>query len=142
VDNQMRSYMQTRAIPGPWAAAERLLVCISPSPLAEKLVRTTRRLADELNAEWIAAYVEIASKPENNPAHQERIGRTLQLAEQLGAKSITLAGRSIHEAVLEYARKNNITKVVVACTSSAHAQSCKNQSCLPSGSRTVPLGVT
>lgn len=113
VDDQMRSYMQTRAIPGPWAAAERLLVCISPSPLAEKLVRNTRRLADELNAEWFAVYVEIASKPENKPANRERIGRTLQLAEELGAKSLTLAGPSIHEAVLDFARKNNITKVVV-----------------------------
>ncbi len=113
VDGQMRSYMQTRAIPGPWAAGERLLVCISPSPLAEKLIRTTRRLADELKAEWIAVYVEIASKPENNPVNRERIGQTLQLAEELGAKSLTLAGRSIHEAVLDYARKNNITKVVI-----------------------------
>jgi two-component system, OmpR family, sensor histidine kinase KdpD len=113
VDGQMRSYMRTRAISGPWAAGERLLVCISPSPLAEKLIRTTRRLADELNAEWVALYVEIASKPENNPANRERIGRTLQLAEELGAKSITRAGRSIHEVVLDYARKHNITKVVI-----------------------------
>lgn len=113
VDDQMRSYMQTRAIAGPWAAGERLLVCISPSPLAEKLIRTTRRLADELNAEWVAVYVEIASKPENDPANRERIGQTLQLAEELGATSITLAGRSIHEAVLDYARKHNITKVVL-----------------------------
>jgi len=113
VDDQMRSYMQTRAISGPWAAGERLFVCISPSLLAEKLIRTTRRLADELNAEWFAAYVEIASKPENDPAKRERIGRTLQLAEELGAKTLTLAGRSIHEVVLDYARKNNITKVVI-----------------------------
>jgi two-component system sensor histidine kinase KdpD len=113
VDDQMRSYMQTRAIPGPWAAGERLLVCISPSPLAEKLVRTTCRLAGELNAEWVAVYVEVASRPENNPVNRERIGRILQLAEELGAKSFTLAGRSIPDAVLEYAHKNNITKVVV-----------------------------
>ena len=113
VDNQMRSYMQTRAIPGPWAATDRLLVCISPSPLAEKLIRNTRRLADDLNAEWFAVYVEITSKPENNPANRERIGRTLQLAEQLGAKVLTLAGHSIHETVLDFARKNNITKVVI-----------------------------
>src|SRR5512133_2493332 len=113
VDDQMRSYLQTRAIPGPWAAGERLLVCISPSPLAEKLVRTTRRLASELNAEWVAVYVEIASQPENNPANRERIGRVLQLAEELGGKSLTLAGRSIQEAVLDYAHKNNITKVVI-----------------------------
>jgi two-component system sensor histidine kinase KdpD len=113
VDDQMRSYMKTRAISGPWAAGERLLVCISPSPLAEKLVRTTRRLADEINAEWVAVYVEIASKPENDPINRERIGKILQLAEELGGKSTTLAGRSIHEAVLDYAHKHNITKVVI-----------------------------
>jgi len=113
VDNQMRSYMRTSAISGPWAATERLLVCISPSPLAEKLVRNTRRLADELNAEWFAVYVDVTSKPENNPVNRERIGRNLQLAEELGARTRTLAGSSIHEAVLEYARKHNVTKVVV-----------------------------
>lgn len=113
VDDQMRSYMQTRAISGPWAASERLVVCISPSPLAEKLIRTTRRLADELNAEWYAIYVEIASKPELKPANREHIGRTLQLAEELGAKALTIAGRSIQEAVLDFAHKNNITKIVI-----------------------------
>jgi two-component system sensor histidine kinase KdpD len=113
VDDQMRTYMRTRAIPGPWPATERLLVCISPSPLAEKLVRTTRHLADELNAEWFAVYVNVASKPELNPTNRERIGKTLQLAEELGAQTHTLTGRSIPEAVLEYARIHNVTKIVV-----------------------------
>jgi two-component system sensor histidine kinase KdpD len=113
VDDQMRSYMQTRSISGPWAASERLVVCISPSPLAEKLIRTTRRLADELKAEWYAIYVEIVSKPETNPANRDRIGKTLQLAEELGAKTLTLTGRSMQEAVLDFAHKNNITKVIV-----------------------------
>ncbi len=113
VDDQMRAYMRTRAIPGPWPAGERLLVCISPSPLAEKLVRTTRRLADELNAEWFAVYVEVASKPELNPANRERVGKTLQLAEELGARTRTLTGRSFPETVLAYARKHNVTKIVI-----------------------------
>lgn len=113
VDDQMRSYMRTRAIPSVWPATERLLVCISPSPLAEKLVRAARRLADELNAEWFAIYVEVASKPELNPANRERIGRTLQLAEELGARARTIAGQSIHEAVLAYSRKHNVTKIII-----------------------------
>ena len=113
VDDQMLAYMRTRAIPGPWAARERLLVCISPSLLAEKLVRTTRRLADELNAEWFAIYVEAAFKPEINPTNRERISKTLQLAEELGARTHTLTGRSIPDTVLDYARKHNITMVVV-----------------------------
>lgn len=113
VDDQMRFYMETRAIPGPWPAGERLLVCISPNPLADRLVRTTRRLADQLNAEWYAVYVEVTSQPGLSPANRERLGRTLQLAEELGAKSLTLAGRSVHEAVIEYAHKHNVTKLVV-----------------------------
>ena len=113
VDNQMRDYMRTRAIQGPWAAAERLLVCISPSPLSEKLVRTTRRLSDELNAEWFAVHVNLTSKPELNPANLERVGKTMQLAEELGARTRTLTGRSIPEAVLAYAKKHNVTKIVV-----------------------------
>jgi len=113
VDDQMRTYMRTRAIPGPWPAAERLLVCISPSPLAEKLVRTTRRLADELNAEWFAVYVDVVYKPELIPANRERIGKMLHLAEELGARSRTLTGRSIPDSVLAYAKKHNINKIVI-----------------------------
>jgi two-component system sensor histidine kinase KdpD len=113
IDNQMRDYMRTRAIQGPWAASERLLVCISPSPLSEKLVRTTRRLADELKAEWFVVYVNVTSKPELNLENKERIERTMQLAEQLGAHIRTLTGRSIPDTVLTYAKKHNITKIVV-----------------------------
>ena len=47
VDEQMRAYMQTRAIPGPWPASERLLVCVSRSP-GRATGRAARRLADEL----------------------------------------------------------------------------------------------
>lgn len=92
---------------------ERLLVCIGPSPLAKKLIRTTRRLADELNAEWIAAYVEVASKPENNPANRGTHRSVPSIGRGTGGKIHHPAGRSIDEVVLEYARKNNITKVVV-----------------------------
>ncbi|MEW6650612.1 MAG: sensor histidine kinase KdpD, partial [Chloroflexota bacterium] len=113
VDDQMRAYMQMRSIPGPWPVAERLMVCVSSNELSEKLIRTTRRLADELNAEWFAVYVEPASRPDLSPARQEWIGRTLRLAEELGAHTRRLVGQSIPETLLAYAHKHNITKIVV-----------------------------
>ncbi len=113
VDTQMRNYMRTRAISGPWAATERLLVCISPSPLSEKLVRTTRRLSDELGSEWFAVHVNLTSKPDLNPINSERVARTMQLAEELGARTRTLTGHSIPDEVLKYAKKHNVTKIVV-----------------------------
>jgi two-component system sensor histidine kinase KdpD len=113
VDDQMRAYMQTRAIPGPWPANERLLVCVSPSPLSERLVRSARRLADELNAEWFAVCVETAEYARLSPTQRDRVAGTLSLAEELGAKPITLPGQSVAETVLNYARSHNVTKIIV-----------------------------
>lgn len=117
VDDQMRSYMQTRFIPGPWHAAERLLVCISPSPLSERLIRSARRLADELNAEWMAIYVETPQLAAISPEKRERIARILRQAEELGARTYVLgASGSVTasaQTVLEFARKNNISKIIV-----------------------------
>jgi two-component system sensor histidine kinase KdpD len=117
VDDQMRAYMQTRAIPGPWPAAERLLVCISPSPLSEHLIRSARRLAGELNSEWMAVYVETPQLAAISPEKRERINRILQLAEELGARSYTIPSSdsifATSQAIMEFARKNNITKIIV-----------------------------
>jgi two-component system sensor histidine kinase KdpD len=49
VDEQLLTEMQSRAIPGPWAAGERILVCISEDPRAAGLVRYAKRLADRLH---------------------------------------------------------------------------------------------
>lgn len=113
VDEQMRSYMQSHAIPGPWPAGERLLVCVSPSPLSERLVRTARRLAHRLDAEWIAAYVETTSHSHLPEAAQDQVARTLRLAEELGARTVHLSGNDVAETLVNYALSRNVTKMVV-----------------------------
>jgi two-component system sensor histidine kinase KdpD len=112
VDEQMRAYMHTHAIPGPWPAGERLMVCISPSPLSERLVRTTRRLARRLDAEWIAAYVETPGHLHLSEADDEQVARTLRLAEELGAQTVRLSGNSVAETLVDYALSRNVTKIV------------------------------
>ena len=112
VDDQMRAYMQTRAIPGPWPAGERLLVCISPGALGERLIRTARRLADELNAEWFAIYVETPDQAGISQEQRDQVAQSLRLAEELGAKSVSLPGQSVAETVMDYARRHNVTKVI------------------------------
>jgi two-component system sensor histidine kinase KdpD len=112
VDEQMRTYMQTRAIPGPWPAGDRLLVCVSPSPLSERLVRAARRLAEPLNAEWFAVHVETPGSVRLPETDRDRVARTLRLAEELGGKSMILTGRTVAEAILTYARQHNITKII------------------------------
>jgi len=113
VDEEMRIYMETRAIPGPWPVAERLLVCASGSPFSEKLIRTTRRLADELKAEWYTVYIETPSLARQQQENRERVWRDLRLAESLGAEVVTITASSVAEAIIDYAVRHNVTRIVV-----------------------------
>src|SRR5208283_4251333 len=54
VDEQMVTYMRAHAISGPWAAGERVLVCVSEAPACAALIRYAKRLADRLHGPWTA----------------------------------------------------------------------------------------
>lgn len=112
VDSEMRAHMQLMAIAGPWPASERLLVCVGPSPFSERLIRATRRLATQLKASWEALYVE---SPESSmtDGDREQLESNLSLAESLGARTVRLSGSSLVATTLEYARGQNVTKVVM-----------------------------
>ena len=117
VDDQMRQYMRQHAIRGPWAASERVLVCINESPAAAELVRRAKRMADRLDAPWYAVYVETARTHQLSEAQRDRVAETLRLAESLGAETLTLSGsRRIADDVLGYARDNNVTQILVGKT--------------------------
>ncbi len=116
VDDQMLAYMQTRAIPGPWAASEHLLVCIGPGPLSERLVRTARRQADRTNATWSAIYIETPSHHRLTKEGKEQLWRTLQLAEKLGATTATVFGLNVASTALDYARRHNVTRIIIGKT--------------------------
>src|SRR6266480_830193 len=60
VDDQMVDYMRRHAIAGPWAAGDRILVCISERGATAGLIRYARRVADRVHAPWTAIYVETA----------------------------------------------------------------------------------
>ncbi|HVP95933.1 sensor histidine kinase KdpD, partial [Methanoregula sp.] len=116
VDTQMLAYMQTRSIPGPWPVGEFLLVCIGPGPLAERLIRTTRRQADRINAHWCAVYVETPAHHRLSREAKEQVDRSLQLAEKLGATTASLFGLNVANTVIEYARQHNVTRIIIGKT--------------------------
>lgn len=114
VDRDMVDYMQAHAIGGPWPAAERILVCINEHPFSAELVRRARRIADSTKAAWTALYIESARHGALNEVAKDRVDDTLRLAQRLGAETVTLPGRDIAQTVLEYARRNNFTQIVIA----------------------------
>jgi two-component system sensor histidine kinase KdpD len=113
VDEETRTYMETHAIPGPWPSAERLLVCIRPGTASTRLIRSARRLAYQLSAEWFVLYVETPDSIRLSAKAQENLTASLRLAEKLGAKAVTMQGESVVTVIVDFARKNNTTRIAL-----------------------------
>ena len=115
VDEQLLEQMQARAIPGPWAAGERILVCVSEDPRSAGLVRYAKRLADRLHAPWSALCVETSRSLQLNAAERDRIADALRLAERLDGEAVTvpLRARRIADDVIGFAQRHNVTHIIV-----------------------------
>jgi two-component system sensor histidine kinase KdpD len=113
VNAQVESYRRDHAISDTWPTNERLLVCVGPSPLSSRLIRATRRMAARMKAPWLAVHVETPATMNLREADRDRLTHNLQLAEQLGAETVTVSGTTLVEGVLSYARSRNVTKIIV-----------------------------
>ncbi|WP_442582276.1 DUF4118 domain-containing protein [Mesorhizobium sp. ASY16-5R] len=113
VDEQLLSHMQTHAIQGPWAAGDRVLVCIDEHRRGPSLVRYARRQADRLRAPWTALHIETSRSAGLSEADKDRLAETLRLAEQLSGEAVTLPGQHVAADIVRYAEANNFTHIVV-----------------------------
>ena len=113
VDDQLLSHMQAHAISGPWAAGDRVLVCIDEQPRGASLVRYAKRQADRLRAPWAALNIETPRSAGLGEADKDRIASSLRLAEQLGGEAITRPGQDIAIEIVRHAAANNVTHIVI-----------------------------
>lgn len=115
VDEQLLTHMQANAIAGPWAAGERIMVCVSEDPRASGLVRYTKRLADRLHAPFTAISFETRRSLQLPDEERDRLADTLRLAESLGGEALTIpaVGRRIADDVINFAQGNNVTQIVI-----------------------------
>lgn len=94
---------------------ETIMVCMASRGSAKKLLRVGARIAGRMAADdWFAVYVETSTeepgriKPEIYSTLQENI----KFAETLGAKVIKLRSNDVTDALLKFARENEITHVI------------------------------
>ncbi len=115
VDEQLLNHMQANAIAGPWAAGERILVCVSEDPRAPGLVRYTKRLADRVHAPWTAISLETRRSLQLSDDQRDRLADTLRLAESLGGEAITIPAvqRRIADDIVNFAQANNVTQIII-----------------------------
>ncbi len=98
-DQRMTDYMRMRAIPGPWPAAERLLVCIRPGPTAEHMVRAAYRLANRFDADWIVFSVDISDDRALSSLEHTWLNQALETGRRLGGRIVRYRGSDIADEI-------------------------------------------
>jgi two-component system sensor histidine kinase KdpD len=111
VDDQLLVHLREKGVAGPWAAGARILVLIGSDGMAAALVRAGRRLSDMMmDAPWTVATVDQGMITGEAAA---RLSDALKLAEQLGARTITLSGEDVVRTVMDHVSRNHVTQIVL-----------------------------
>ena len=120
VDDDILHWRRTRAVAPVWQTREALLVCIGPDERSEKLVRSTARMASQLDVPWHCITVETPALQRLPDADRQRALRALKLAQDAGATTATLSGRSLAQVIVKYAHEHNLPRVVLGRDTGRH----------------------
>lgn len=96
-----------------WNTSGAMLVCVGPGESSEHAVRSTARLAGQLNVHWHAACVETPALQRLPTATRDRTLAVLKLAEELGGSTAVLTGDDIAVELLKHALMLNCATLVV-----------------------------
>lgn len=113
IEDDVQAYRVEKSITTVWKTDSDLLASVGPRPGSEHVVRSTARLASQLNAEWHAIYVETNQLQRLPSVRRERILNTLKLARELGATTAVLSGNDIAHEIADYARSHNFSKIIL-----------------------------
>jgi two-component system, OmpR family, sensor histidine kinase KdpD len=93
---------------------EKVMVCLSSRPGTERLLRVGARIAGRLATNWFAVYVETPDEDRRHgdPESFTRLEEYERMARELGARVVTLKGKSVSDALIDFAQQENISHVV------------------------------
>jgi two-component system sensor histidine kinase KdpD len=111
VDHDLQGHISVKQLTTPWNTNERLMVAVGHSPSSAKLIRAARRMAFTLEAPWIAAHIDDASKLSS--FDQATLFQNMSLARELGAEVITRSDSDIVRALNTLALEKNVTQIIL-----------------------------
>ena len=93
---------------------ERVMVCMSSSVLAPRVIRTGARIAGRLGARWYAVYVETPRERPDRIAPQDSaaLDQNVSLAQNLGATVVRVHAERPAEGLIAFAQREGITHVI------------------------------
>lgn len=123
VETEVLLYRQDFGIKTVWPTKHKILVCVGNDAASIKLLRSAKRLVNTLElaskiqkikVTWIAVHVDSPTFIfGESPQKEERLKQNLDLAEKLGADIRILNDLNIAKAILDFAREQNVTQIIV-----------------------------
>jgi two-component system sensor histidine kinase KdpD len=113
VGDKAASYRAREGL-GPAQIPERVMVCMSSSAAAPRVIRTGARIAGRLGSRWYAVYVET---PKETPGRiraqdSEALQQNIRLAESLGATVVRVRADRPADGLVAFAQREGVTHVI------------------------------
>ncbi len=111
VDVALEDYRNRHGITQPWETRERVVVALTGAPGTEDLIRRASRIAQRAHGELLGVHARseeglVGSGTELLAAHR-------QLLEEVGGEYHEIAGSDIATALLDFARAENATQLIL-----------------------------
>lgn len=109
-DRRLVAYMRERNIVQPWEARTRLVACIPPKPGMETRIQRVAAFAARGTAQFTVVSVRT---PRLSEAERRRLGEYAAEAHRQGGDFVSLYGRNVAAALVDYIRKTINTEVIL-----------------------------
>jgi two-component system, OmpR family, sensor histidine kinase KdpD len=110
VDADVRSYRLSKSIEAVWPTRERLMICASTARSQERLIAEGHRIARRLQADCLVVHVQTSNESDEE---RECLYGLARQADALKMDFLNVVGEDVADTLLEYARANNVTKLVL-----------------------------
>jgi two-component system sensor histidine kinase KdpD len=114
VEEGLHDYRERHGIAQPWETKERVVVALTGSPQGERLIRRAARMAARARAELVGVHVHSSdglSRPSGTLLEKHRT-----LLTELGGRYEETTGNDVPQALVDFARAENATQLVMGAT--------------------------
>ena len=114
VDEELSDYRERHNIAGPWETKERVVVSLTGSPGSAVLIRRAARMAMRIKAELVGVHVRT---DDSLTGHGSKglVGNRA-LLDDLGGRYVEVVGADVAPALVQVARAENATQLVMGAT--------------------------
>jgi two-component system sensor histidine kinase KdpD len=118
VDDALQDYRDRHHITRPWETRERVVVALAGAPDTDHVIRRAARMAQRAKGDLIGVHIlsDTGLRSGDDEADAEVRARQRRLLEELGGEYRRITSNDVPSALVELARSENATQIVLGAT--------------------------